>query len=101
MSYDMIEAAFEEAQEAVLSDRNETHGHVDDNIEQIAAFWSVYLGVEVKPVDVCMMMILTKVSRQKVGTTAWDHYVDIVGYGGIGAGMKDKNSFGFDIAENE
>ena len=81
--YDAVSALLADADNTVTADRGETHGHLTDNFEQIASFWSAYLGQEIDPVDVAMMMVLTKISRQRVGSRDMDHYEDILGYGSI------------------
>lgn len=82
-----VEQVFEEASEAVLDDRGETHGGLEENFGQIAEFWSSYLGTEVSPVDVASMMVLMKISRSKCGDTAPDHFVDTAGYAAIANGL--------------
>lgn len=78
---------FENAREAVLDDRGETHGSIDDNFGQTAQFWTHYLGVKVTPTDVAVMMVLMKASRQKAGSTDPDHYTDMAGYAAIANGL--------------
>lgn len=89
MPYDGIEQSLTAARKAVLDDREETHGTLTENFGQVSEFWSTYLGVEITEVDVAVMMVLMKASRQKAGTNKFDHYADMVGYSSIAAGFSD------------
>lgn len=82
-----VRDVFESAREAVLDDRGETHGSIDENFGQTAAFWSHYLDTTVTPTDVAVMMVLMKASRQKCGSTDPDHYIDMAGYAAIANGL--------------
>lgn len=78
-----------EARDIVTQDRSETHGDIQDNHDQIAAFWSAYLGVEIDATDVALMMIMLKISRASVGMRDRDHFVDMAGYASIGGALDD------------
>lgn len=67
----------------VSGDREKTHGPKLQNHMNIAALWSAYLGREVTPHDVAMLMILLKVARTKAGSFNEDDYIDIAGYAGV------------------
>ena len=67
----------------VVGSRDDTHGDVRENHEQIAHMWSAYLGVGIEPHQVAEMMVLLKVSRCSAGSPDRDHYVDIAGYAQI------------------
>lgn len=82
-----VAAVFDGAREAVLDDRGETHGGIHENFGQTAAFWSDYLGADVTPTDVAVMMVLMKASRQKCGSEDPDHYTDMAGYAAIANGL--------------
>ena len=69
----------EEAQEIVAGSRNDDYGDPKRNHERIAKLWSDYLGTEISPRDVCSMMILLKVSRDRFQPKR-DNAVDIAGY---------------------
>ena len=69
----------EEAQEIVAGSRNDDYGDPERNHERIARLWSDYLGTEISPRDVCSMMILLKVSRDRFQPKR-DNAVDIAGY---------------------
>ena len=75
------------AEELINGDRHEEYGPALEQHSRIAALWSAYLGHDISPVDVAMMMILLKASRIKVGGSVGDSFVDICGYSAIGAEM--------------
>lgn len=68
------------AKECVCKNRQEQYGDVESNFAMIADLWSVYLGFEITPVDVGMMMTLLKIARIKGGTFKEDSFVDACGY---------------------
>lgn len=75
----------EQAAEITSGDRNTFYGHPADNHGCTAAFWRWYIqrkygiGIALTPRDVCMMMILQKVSRD-ANQDKTDNLVDICGY---------------------
>lgn len=68
----------DEAKE-VVNGRRDSYGSPEDCFELIANFWSTYLSYEISQEEVCMMMILLKVAREKHGHKR-DNLVDIAGY---------------------
>ena len=68
------------AKACVCQNREQEYGAVEDNFAMIADLWSVFLGVEINPVDVGMMMTLLKIARIKGGTFKEDSFVDACGY---------------------
>ena len=77
------------ASSIVTGDRNHQHGSPERSFEQIAGFWSQYLGIPVSPVDVCQMMVLLKIVRSKCGSPIDDHFIDAAGYSALAAEMVD------------
>lgn len=69
----------EEAHKIVVGERDEDYGEPECNHKRIAKLWSDYLDTEVTPRDVCAMMILLKVSRDRF-RPKHDNAVDIAGY---------------------
>ena len=58
-------------------------GHVVSKInspKMSAIFWSEYLGAEITPSDVGIMMALMKIARISSGHYKEDNYVDVVNY---------------------
>lgn len=70
----------ESAKQCVCHDRNAQYGQPEDNFRIIADLWTIYLGTEVTPHDVGMMMTLFKVGRIKSGGVKEDNYIDAAGY---------------------
>lgn len=70
-------AILDQAKEIVTKDRAATHGDLESSFTEIAAIWSVRLGVTVTPAQVCILMSDFK------GVRAWhnpghlDNWVDI------------------------
>ena len=72
------------AEELVSGHRNVDYGEPDENLQRIADFWSVYLGITVIQGDVALMMDLAKTARLMNDITHEDGWVDKAGYAGIG-----------------
>lgn len=70
----------ETAIQTVCEDRQDQYGSPEDNFGKIAELWSIYLGIDIAPKDVAMMMILLKVARSQTGEFKLDNYIDIAGY---------------------
>jgi hypothetical protein len=73
------ETICQEADRLVSSDRQATYGHPYHNFSQTASLWSVILGKEVTPEQVCLCMIGMKISRE-CNVPKRDNLVDIAGY---------------------
>jgi hypothetical protein len=76
----------EEAAHITATDRQRAYGHPSDNHGNTAALWKAYIerrfGVSLGDFDardVCMMMVLLKVSRD-ANLRTHDNLVDICGY---------------------
>lgn len=87
--YQAVTDLLRETNETVTGDRQDTHGHIVDNFEQIAEFWSAYLEIEVTSTDVAELMVLVKISRQQVGSQDVDHYKDQAGYSAIAGAISE------------
>lgn len=68
------------AKEIVTGARQTTYGTPEDSFSTIAGLWGSYLGINVSPSDVAMLMVLLKVARSKGDAGYADNYVDIAGY---------------------
>lgn len=92
---------------SIVGQRDDTHGDVRENHEQIAALWSDYLGVEIAPHEVAELMVLVKLSRIQSGSPDRDHFVDIAGYAAIaghlalGGGDELRTDGGEDIEDED
>lgn len=73
------------AKDCVCGQRENEYGSPENNFSAIAAFWSVYKGVQFTANDVAMMMALLKIARIRTGTATDDSYVDLAGYAACGA----------------
>lgn len=79
------ETVLEEAARISSGDRQRYYGHPADNHGNTAELWAAYLerrfgtGVALTARDVCLMMILLKVSRD-ANAVKRDNLVDICGY---------------------
>jgi len=69
----------EEAARIVGGARQATYGPPERSFDTIAQLWTTYLGIALKPRDVCHLMILMKVARDVKGGKR-DNLVDIAGY---------------------
>ena len=70
----------EKAERIVNQDRNTRYGEPEESFTTIAKFWSVFLGVEITPLQVAGCMILFKLARLKKTPTHEDSVVDGIGY---------------------
>jgi hypothetical protein len=68
------------AKQYVTTDRNATHGDMEDSFEVIAKYWSVHLDIPITAVDVSVMMSLLKIARIKSNEGHADNWVDGAGY---------------------
>lgn len=69
----------EHAAALVDGPRRADYGHPHENHSRTAAMWSAYLGIEVTHRQVCMMMSLMKISRDK-HRAKQDNLDDICGW---------------------
>ncbi len=74
------EKILDAAKARVCGDRDSRYGEPENNFALIAKLWSDYKGVEISPIDVCMMMAMVKIARIRTGTSTFDSFVDLAGY---------------------
>lgn len=85
---------FEEANNIIYGDREQTYGHPSVNLSRIAEQWALYLKqkykveVEVTAEDVCWMMADLKKVRQ-MHDEKRDNVVDAIGYIGLSQRVKE------------
>lgn len=86
--------ALEEISAAVMKDRNADYGNPEDNFQDIADYWNIYLQKKLKlhlsSVDVAVMNNLQKVARLQTSPLKGDHMVDIAGYGVCGYACQER-----------
>ena len=75
----------EKAMECVLGQREQDYGTPENNFKTIADLWTAYLGLEIRAVDVAMMMALLKIARVAGGSGTADSFVDLAGYAACAA----------------
>ena len=89
------EAALDLARTIITQDRQATHGAPENTFRTIAEFWSTYMtsktgySVLLTEYDVCALMVLFKMARVSVNPMHDDNWLDTIGYGALGAEMKD------------
>lgn len=69
------------AADLVSNDRANVYGDSFEMHLRIAKYWSLYLGIELTPLDVAHLMVLFKFARATVNPAHTDSYVDQCGYG--------------------
>ena len=72
------------AKQAVTVDRAATHGDMERNFEQIAAYWGLHLKISITPADVATMLVLLKCARAASNPAHGDNWVDMAGYAACG-----------------
>jgi hypothetical protein len=70
------------ADNIIHGERQRDYGSASHSFSTIADLWSAYLGHEVTPEQVCMMMILLKIGRS-TKSAQFDSLVDIAGYAAL------------------
>ena len=71
----------------IVTEREQMHGCPKENLERISVYWSNYLGINIKPEDVCLMMMLMKMGRLNTGKVKADSIRDLVGYNAIATAL--------------
>jgi hypothetical protein len=87
------------AADAVLRDRNATHGAPENSFGTIAKLWSVFLDKDVESWQVAMMLGLLKVARAKGNPANADNFVDLAGYAACGGELADQERESPDIKD--
>jgi len=87
--FDILDAARD-----AVKQREEHYGTPEDNAANIAAGWSVILGVYVEPRKVAMALAWLKISRLIHDDTHLDNWIDLAGYAAYGGevALKDGSS---------
>ena len=83
------EEILSKAEEIVNGARQETYGNPEDCFATIAGLWGSYLGIDLSPSDVAMLMVLLKVARSRGRKDYADNYVDIAGYAACAGELTD------------
>lgn len=84
MPITLREQLLDKAKQTIVGERQNQYGGPEDSFKTIASFWSTYLGREIKPDDVAVMMGLLKIARLKETKNHSDSWVDLAGYAACG-----------------
>lgn len=84
-------ACLERAKDIISGKRN-THGMPENSFKAIGGLWSEYLGIDISPHDVAIMMVLFKIGRIKSGKVEYnaDNYIDACGYAALADELKQQ-----------
>ncbi len=75
----------DQAKQVVTKQRAEEYGN---SFQHTCDLWSSYLGTTVSPQDFCMLMMLMKMSRHKIGSgKVTDTFIDLAGYASLAGGI--------------
>lgn len=81
----------QKAEKCVNGDRDLKYGKPENSFAEIAKYWTKYLGINIKPADIAVMMCLFKIARLKTSDFEdLDSWVDLVGYAACGAEIATK-----------
>jgi len=85
-------AVLDTVKSAVCRDRQNSYGDAEDNFQNIADYWNLWLKqrgftVSLNPLDVAMMSLLLKAARASANLQYSDNWVDAAGYAVCGAGI--------------
>ena len=72
-----------EASSLTSGERNKDYGDPVENMTHIASIFNAITGHDIKPSEVPMFHIATKLARRRTSPLKRDHYVDIMAYVGI------------------
>lgn len=89
------EQVLDKAKVCVCGRREQDYGSPERSFGTIAALWSTYLGTEIAPTSVAVMMALLKIARLKSNPLHMDNWVDLAGYAAAGgeiAGARTEGS---------
>ena len=82
----------DEAKKIVCNDRETQYGSPENNFQVIADLWQAYLGMDISPEDVAIMMTLMKIARIRSGSFKGDSWIDAIGYMACGAEVAKKHA---------
>jgi hypothetical protein len=91
-------AILDTATQAVMFDRNETHGKPEQTFGLIASLWSALLDRDVSPAQVALMLSALKVARAWGNPGHEDNWVDLAGYAACGGELAAEEKKGRDLS---
>jgi hypothetical protein len=71
------------AKDYVTKDRASQHGSAENNLMDIAYFWSHHLDTTITSADVAIMMCMLKMVRAKSNPKNMDNFIDLCGYAAL------------------
>ena len=80
MDINRPEECLDKAKKIITDDRNKDHGNYTKNLKVISNFWKVFLGKDISPNEVALLMALLKIARISTGKFTPDSYIDACGY---------------------
>lgn len=78
------EEILDTAKDLTTGDRDEQYGSAATSFGRIANLWEQVLGIEVRPEQVALCMVMVKVSRLVNQPVHEDSWIDMAGYAGLG-----------------
>lgn len=84
------EQVLDTAKSLISGDRRQSYGDVAESFTRIATMWSAVLDIEVTPEQVALCLVQLKVSRLCSSPGHRDSWVDICGYGALGAEVNER-----------
>jgi hypothetical protein len=86
------------ATQAVMFDRNKTHGKPEQTFGLTASLWSALLDKEVSPAQVALMLSALKIARAWGNPGHEDNWVDLAGYAACGGELAAEQKKGRDLS---
>ena len=80
MDINRPEECLDKAKKIITDDRNKDYGNYTKNLKVISNFWKVFLGKDISPHEVALLMALLKIARISTGKFTPDSYIDACGY---------------------
>ena len=74
------EECLDKAKKIITDDRNKDYGNYTKNLKVRSNFWKVFLGKDISPHEVALLMALLKIARISTGKFTPDSYIDACGY---------------------
>lgn len=95
------EIILDSAAKVICGQKEEDYGAPEENFARIAKLWSVTLGIDVQPWQVCMCLGQVKDARLMHDPKHWDSWVDRAGYTGLGAELAMRPKWPIQEGEGE
>lgn len=70
---------------AIIGERGEDYGGVENNFENIARIYSTVAGIEMQSWDIALVMVCVKLARIRQSPLKRDNYIDMIAYAAFAA----------------